>query len=123
LKITDEYVHRPATPKPLYVRASEKFGKLDIDPRKIEKTPHHHRPPWIDTNIKLCSIERGDSNVRFRQESARILENNYNTISRSARMVLRRKIESDTQYSGIHKKTTKEYGHKTRSTAPNNQPL
>jgi hypothetical protein len=68
LKITDEYVHRPPTPKLLYVRASETFGKLDIDPRKIEKTPNH---------LELCSIGRGVSDERFRQETARILENKY----------------------------------------------
>jgi hypothetical protein len=51
LKIIDEYVPRPATPKPLYVRASETFRKLDIDPTKIEKTPHYLRPPWIKKNI------------------------------------------------------------------------
>jgi hypothetical protein len=42
----------------------------------------HHRPPWIETNIdqydlKLCSIGRGASDERFRQETARILENKY----------------------------------------------
>jgi hypothetical protein len=45
LKIIDEYVHRPTIPKPLYVRASETFRKLDINPRKIEKlhtTTDHH---------------------------------------------------------------------------------
>jgi hypothetical protein len=68
LKITDEYVLRPPLPKLPYVRASETFGKLDIDPRKIEKTPHH---------LELCSIGRGVSDERFRQETARILENKY----------------------------------------------
>jgi hypothetical protein len=64
LKIIDAYVYRPATPKPLYVRASKTVVKIDIDPRKIKKTPHYHRPPWIETNIdqydlELCIIERG----------------------------------------------------------------
>jgi hypothetical protein len=57
----------------------ETFGKLDIDPRKIEKP---HRLPWIETNIdqydlELCSIGSGASDERFRQELARILENKY----------------------------------------------
>jgi hypothetical protein len=70
------------TETPIYVRASDTFGKLDIDPRKIEKTPHHHRPPWIETNIdrydlELCSIGRGASDDCFRQETACILENKY----------------------------------------------
>jgi hypothetical protein len=37
---TDEYAYRPATPKPLFVRASETLRKLKIDPRRIEKTAH-----------------------------------------------------------------------------------
>jgi hypothetical protein len=40
-KKTDEYAYRPTTPKPLFVRASESFGNLQIDPRRIEKTPQH----------------------------------------------------------------------------------
>jgi hypothetical protein len=34
--ITDENVHRPATPKLLYVRAAETFEKLQKDPTRIE---------------------------------------------------------------------------------------
>jgi hypothetical protein len=102
LKITNEYVHKTATPKPLYLRASETFRKLDIDPRKIEKTPHHHRPPWIETKIdrydfELCSIGRRASDERFHHVSALLWKTSTNTISRSTRMDLRRKIESDTQ--------------------------
>jgi hypothetical protein len=36
----DEYALRQATPKPLFVRAMEHLGKLQIDTRKIEA---HHR--------------------------------------------------------------------------------
>jgi hypothetical protein len=39
LKIIDEYVHRPTIPKPPYVRASETFRKLDIDPKSKNSTP------------------------------------------------------------------------------------
>jgi hypothetical protein len=41
--ITDEYAYRVTTQKPLHVRAAEIFGKLQIDPRRIEQTPPHHR--------------------------------------------------------------------------------
>jgi hypothetical protein len=71
-----------STPKQLFVRASESFGNLQIDPRRIEKTPQYIRPPWINiTNqqydFELCKIERGASNERFRKETARILEDRY----------------------------------------------
>jgi hypothetical protein len=63
---------------------AETFGKLQIDPRRIEQMPPDHRPPWIEpTNnqydFELCSIGIGcgASSERFRQETARILENKY----------------------------------------------
>jgi hypothetical protein len=76
--ITDEYAYRVTTPKPLHVRAAETFGKLQIDPRRIEQTPPHHRPQWIETannqyDLKLCSIGHGAIGERFRQETVRIL--------------------------------------------------
>jgi hypothetical protein len=46
---TDESAYRPETPKPVFVRASETLGKLQMDPKRIEKTPPHIRPPWIET--------------------------------------------------------------------------
>jgi hypothetical protein len=68
---TDEYAYRPATPKPLFVKASETLGNLQIDPRRIEKTPQRIRQPWINTtneqyDFELCKIGRGASNERFR---------------------------------------------------------
>jgi hypothetical protein len=70
------------TPKPLFVRASESFVNLQINPRMIEKTPQYIRPPWINTtnqqyDIELCKIGRGVSNERFCKETARILEEGY----------------------------------------------
>jgi hypothetical protein len=81
------------------LEAAETFGKVQIDPRKIEKTPSHLRPPWIETtnnqyDLELCSIGRGASNERFRQETARILEN-------------RRRTESDAQLSRMNKNLRK----------------
>jgi hypothetical protein len=88
----------------------------------------HHRPPWIETNIdqydlKLCSIGRGASDERFRQETARILENKY---KHHIKVYTDGSEEEDrVGYSVIwnQQKIIKEYGHKTRSSAPNNQPL
>jgi hypothetical protein len=50
---TDEYAYRPATPKPLFARASETLGKLQIDPRRIEKTSKPIRPLY---DFELCKI-------------------------------------------------------------------
>jgi hypothetical protein len=56
---TNEYAYRPATPKLLFVRASETLRKLQIDPRRNEKTPPHIRPPWIVTTkaIRLRIVQ------------------------------------------------------------------
>jgi hypothetical protein len=77
--------NKPNTPHATLQRRPKRlryFGKLQIDPRRIEQTPPHHRPPWIElTNnqydFELCSIGGGASGERFRQETARILENKY----------------------------------------------
>jgi hypothetical protein len=62
-KRTDEYAYRPATPKPLFVRASETLGKLQIDPRRIEKTPQHIRPPWITHPTNNTTLDCAKSDV------------------------------------------------------------
>jgi hypothetical protein len=80
------------------VRASKTVVKIDIDPRKIEKTPHYHRPPWIETNIdqydlELCSNGCGAmpaTNVSARKRPV-FGKTSTNTISMSIRMVLRKK--------------------------------
>jgi hypothetical protein len=69
----DEYALRPAAPKSLFVRAMEHLGKLQIDTRKIERSPQYFRAPW--TNIyhnrfdyELCVIRRGASSERYQAE-------------------------------------------------------
>jgi hypothetical protein len=62
-----EYALQPAVPKPFFVRAMEHLGKLQIDTRKIERSPQYFIPPWtnIDLNkfdYELCAIRRGASN-------------------------------------------------------------
>jgi hypothetical protein len=87
LKITDAYVYRPVTPKLLYVRASKTAVKIDIDPRKNEKTLHDQY------DLKLCSIGRGvmtATNVSALKRPV-FWKTITNTISRSTRMVLRKK--------------------------------
>jgi hypothetical protein len=62
----------------------EYFGKLQIDTRRIERSPQYFRarPPWtnIDQNrldYELYAIRRGASNERFQAETFRILNNKY----------------------------------------------
>jgi hypothetical protein len=73
----DEYAQRPAAPKPFFVRAMEHLGKLQIDTRKIERSPpQYFRPPWtnIDHNrfdYELSAKQRGASNERYQAENFR----------------------------------------------------
>jgi hypothetical protein len=46
----DEYTLRSAAPKPLFVRAMEHLGKLQIDTRKIQRSPQFLRTPWTITD-------------------------------------------------------------------------
>jgi hypothetical protein len=82
LKKTDEYAYKPTTPKPLFVGASDSFRNLQIDPRRIKKTPQYIRPLWININnqqydFEVCTIGRRTSNERLCKETARILEERY----------------------------------------------
>jgi hypothetical protein len=79
LNRTDGYAYRTRTPKPLFVRASESFGNLKMDPRRIEQTPQYIRSPWISINneqydFELCTIGREASNKRLCKETTCILE-------------------------------------------------
>jgi hypothetical protein len=65
-----------------YVLAMEYFGKLEIETRKIERSPQYFRPLWtnIDHNwfdYELYAIRRGVSNGRFQAETFRILNEKY----------------------------------------------
>jgi hypothetical protein len=44
--VNDDYAMTPGSPKPFYIRAVELFGQMDIDGRKVEKTPDYIRTPW-----------------------------------------------------------------------------
>jgi hypothetical protein len=72
----DECALQPAASKPLFVRAMEYFGKLQIDTRKIERLPQYFRPQRtnIDHNrfvYEPCAIRLGASNDRFQAFSTK----------------------------------------------------
>jgi hypothetical protein len=51
--------------------------------RRIETTPYYLRPPWRKNRYEqidqsLHAIPKGSSNIRFRAETAKILEEKYN---------------------------------------------
>jgi hypothetical protein len=55
--ILDDYAMKPGSPKPFFIRAAEFLGQINIDGRKLEKTPDLIRPPtmkklWIGLSVK-----------------------------------------------------------------------
>jgi hypothetical protein len=40
--IYDDYAMKLGSPKPFFIRAAELFGQMDIDGRKVEKTPDYY---------------------------------------------------------------------------------
>jgi hypothetical protein len=73
----DEYALQPAASKPLFVRAMEYFEKLQIDTRKIERSPQYFRPPSTNIDHNRFVIRRGASNERFQAETFCILNEKY----------------------------------------------
>jgi hypothetical protein len=82
-KIHDEY----AT-KPIFIRAIEYLGQLQIDVRRIKTTPYHLRPPtplekrYEQIDQSLCAIPERSSSIRFSADIAKILEEKYNKLIR-----------------------------------------
>jgi hypothetical protein len=73
----DEYALRPKTPKPIFIRAAEHLGML-----QIEITPQYNLPPWTTTDhqqhdFKQCAVVPGSNNQRFRAETSQILKEKY----------------------------------------------
>jgi hypothetical protein len=64
-KIHDEYATKPRTIKPIFTRANEYFGQLQIEVRKIETTPYYLRPPW-----RKNRYEQIDQSIRQRDHVA-----------------------------------------------------
>jgi hypothetical protein len=83
-KIHDEYATKPRTIKSIFSRAIEYLGQLQINVRRIETTPYYLRTPWRKNRCEqigqsLCAIiPKGSSSIRFRAETAKILEEKYN---------------------------------------------
>jgi hypothetical protein len=53
---------KPGSPKPFFIRAAELLGQMNIDERKVEKTPDYIRTPWYTDNGKsmdwfLCKMK------------------------------------------------------------------
>jgi hypothetical protein len=58
------------TPKPFLIRAAELLRQMDIDGRKLEKTPDHIKTPWYTDDKKnmdwsLCKMNKGTPNEIF----------------------------------------------------------
>jgi hypothetical protein len=58
------------TPKPFLIRAAELLRQMDIDGRKLEKTPDHIKTPLYTDDGKnmdwsLCNMSKGTPNEIF----------------------------------------------------------
>jgi hypothetical protein len=74
----DEYALRAKTPKPLFIRAAEHLGTLQIDMRKTEITSQYNRPPWTtidhqEHNLELCAIVHSRTNEEVVKKTAMYL--------------------------------------------------
>jgi hypothetical protein len=61
--IYEDYAMKPGSPRPLFIRAAELLGQMDIDGRKVKKTPDYVRPPWYTDDGKsidwcLCKMRK-----------------------------------------------------------------
>jgi hypothetical protein len=61
--IYDDYAMKPRSPKSFFIRAAEFLGQMDIDGRKMEKTPGYIKRPRTPTMGKvldwsLCKIKK-----------------------------------------------------------------
>jgi hypothetical protein len=70
------------TPKPLFIRAAEHLGTLQIDMRKKEISPQYNRSPWTTIDyqqhaFELGVIVPGSNNQGFHAEKNRILKEKY----------------------------------------------
>jgi uncharacterized protein YmfQ (DUF2313 family) len=47
-KIYDDYAMKPGSTKPFFIRLAELLGQMDIDGRKVKKTPAYIRTPFYN---------------------------------------------------------------------------
>jgi hypothetical protein len=78
----NELATKPRTIKPIFIRAIENLGQLQINLRKFETTPYYLRPQWrknrnAQIDQSTCTIPKGSSSIRFRAETAKILQEKY----------------------------------------------
>jgi hypothetical protein len=81
--IYDDYAIKPGSPKPFFIRAAELLGQMDIDGRKVEKTPDYVRPPWSTDDGKsmdwsICKVRKGTPNEIIRAEFQELVNEKYN---------------------------------------------
>jgi hypothetical protein len=43
---------KSGSPKLFFIRAAELLGKMDIDGRKVKKTPDYIKTPWYTDDVK-----------------------------------------------------------------------
>jgi hypothetical protein len=83
----DDYAMKPRSLKPFFIRPAELLRQMDIDGRKVEKTPDYIRPPLYTDNGKnmdwsLCKMIKGTPNEMFRAEFQELLNEKYNNHTR-----------------------------------------
>jgi hypothetical protein len=84
----DDYAMKPGSPKLFFKRAAELLGKIDIDERKVEKTPDYLRPPWYTDDGKsmdwsLCKMRKRTPNEIVRAEFQELVNEKYNDGSKT----------------------------------------
>jgi hypothetical protein len=82
-KIQDKYGTKPRLIKPIFIRAIEDLGQLQIDVGRIETTPYYLISPWSKNRYEqidqsLCAIPKRSSSIRLRAKTAKILKEKYN---------------------------------------------
>jgi hypothetical protein len=78
----DEYAMRLRKPQSLFIRTAEYIGKTQIDIRRMETLSRYDRPPWkpVDEkqhDVRLSAFGPGTSSERYRTDTARTLEADY----------------------------------------------
>jgi hypothetical protein len=71
-------IHNEYAIKPIFIRAIEYLGQLQINVRRIETKPYYLRLPWRKNRYEqidqsLCASPKGSISIRFRAETAKVL--------------------------------------------------
>jgi hypothetical protein len=81
------YAMKLGSPKPFFIRAAELLGRMNIDGRKVEKSPDYIRPPWYTDDGKsmdwaIYKMKNGTSDKIFRSEFHELVNEKYNDHTR-----------------------------------------